>query len=79
MKKILALAAPFAPFAVFAEGGALTFDPSQANAVVTAAKTGMESFVTTNAPLIGGIALSLLVFSLIFLAVKLVKRTRSAA
>ena len=79
MKKILAFVAPFAPFAVLAEGTAPTFSTAEADAVITAAQTGMRTFVSTNAPVIGGIALSLLVFSMIFLGIKLVKRTRSAA
>ena len=80
MKKILAaVGVAFSSVAAFAEGSSLTFDISEANAVITAAKTGMETFVTTNAPLIGGIALSLLVFSMIMLGIKLIKRTRSAA
>lgn len=79
MKKILAaVGVALSSVAAFAEGN-LTFDVSHANAVVVAAQEGMESFVTTNAPLIGGIALSLLIFSMIMLGVKLIKRTRSAA
>lgn len=81
MKKFLAaVGVALSSVAAFAEGsGNLAFDVSQANAVIVAAKTGMESFVTTNAPLIGGIALSLLIFSMIMLGIKLIKRTRSAA
>lgn len=81
MKKILAsVGVALSSVAAFAEGaGSLSFDTTQANAVITAAKNGMETFVTTNAPLIGGIALSLLVFSMIMLGIKLIKRTRSAA
>lgn len=81
MKKVLAaVGVALSSVAAFAEGGAnLTFDTAEANAVISAAKTGMETFVTTNAPLIGGIALSLLVFSMIMLGIKLIKRTRSAA
>lgn len=80
MKKILAaVGVALSSVAAFAQGGGLTFDTTDADAVITAAKTGMESFVSTNAPLIGGIALSLLVFSMIMLGIKLIKRTRSAA
>ena len=80
MKKILAaVGVALSSVAAFAEGANLTFHTAEADAVITAAKTGMESFVSTNAPLIGGIALSLLVFSMIMLGIKLIKRTRSAA
>ena len=76
MKKFLAMVA-MAPFAVFAEGS--NIDLTAVDTLITEAKTSMASFISTNAPVIGGIAFSLLVFTLIFVGLKLMKRTAKSA
>lgn len=79
-KKILALLAPFASFAAFAqEGSGMSVDTTVADGVITAGKDAITSFISTNGPVIGMIVAAILAIPLIMVGFKLVKRVISKA
>lgn len=84
MKKLLTVVGGFLAGvgSAFAEGGANNIaapDWSAADAVVTTAKTALEGFVSTNAPLIGSVVIGLMIFTVIFIAAKLLRRGAKTA
>lgn len=72
MKKLLAALA-LAPAAVFAEGGSAIVDPTAVNTALTQVKTDLTGFVTSNIPVIMGIAGAFLGFWLVRVVIRLVK------
>lgn len=82
MKKLLTVVGGFLAGvgSAFAEGASIAApDWSAADAVVTTAKTALEGFVSTNAPLIGSVVIGLMIFTVIFIAAKLLRRGAKTA
>ena len=74
MKKVLSFVGALAASPLVALAAEGDPDWSAADTVVTAGQTALNTFVSTNAPIIGKIVIGLLVIPMIFVVAKLFRR-----